>query len=306
MQKIAVLIPCYNESIAIAKVIQDFNRYLPRATVYVYDNGSSDNTIEIATNNGAIVRSVLIRGKGNVVKRMFADIDADVYVLIDGDATYDVTQAQTAIKKLQENALDMVVCARKARHEDAFHPANAFGNKCFTKMVNFLFRQKFQDIFSGYRVFSRRFVKSFPAVSQGFEIEAEITIHALQLGIPWIEFDTAYQARPSGSESKLNPFKDGAKILWTILLLFLQIRPMVLLGLIFILLTASSLCLGMPIIITFFQTGLVPRIPTAILSASLALLASLCLFSGIVLDGISRSRLEAKRFWYLQMSPVTG
>lgn len=304
MPTVAILIPCFNESVTIEQVVSDFKHFIPTATLYVYDNASTDETVTLARKEGAVVRVIPNRGKGLVVRQMFADIEADIYVLVDGDATYDPSSAPAAIQKLQSENLDMVVCTRKPANQHAFQFTNALGNKLFTKIVNWLFSQTFNDIFSGYRVFSRRFIKSFPAVSQGFEIEAEMTIHALQLGLPWGEMLTSYQERPHGSSSKLHPFRDGARILRTIFLLFLHLRPLILFGVCFTTLMLLSLSLGLPILITFIKTGLVPRIPTAILAASLALLANLCLFSGIVLDGISRSRLEAKRFWYLMVESL--
>lgn len=299
MSKIAVLIPCYNESATLPKVIHDFKQALPQAEIYVYDNGSTDNSVEIARTCGTVVKHVALRGKGQVVRRMFADIEADAYVMVDGDATYDASYSPQAIALLQNNFLDMVVCTRKAQDDKSFRPGHALGNKLFTATVNLLFGHQFTDIFSGYRVFSKRFVKSFPAISQGFEIEAEITIHALQLSLPCAEIETPYQDRPEGSVSKLNTFKDGFRILRTILLLFLYVRPMAFFGILFILFSCLSLTLGLPVTIHFMQTGLVPRFPTAILAASLALLGSLCLACGIILDSVSRSRLETKRCWYL-------
>jgi glycosyltransferase involved in cell wall biosynthesis len=296
---IAILIPCYNESATLPLVIQHFKRQLPDATLYVYDNDSTDDTARIAASQGAIVKYVKIRGKGQVVRRMFADIEADVYVMVDGDATYDASSVNKAVNLLQQQALDMVVCTRKPVNENSFRPGHAFGNKLFTRTVNFLFGNQFRDIFSGYRIFSRRFVKSFPAISHGFEIEAEITIHALQLGIPTGEIETPYQERPPGSTSKLNTFKDGLRILRTVMLLFLYIRPMALFSSVFLVLTALAILLGVPVIIHFIHTGLVPRMPTALLAAALGLLACLSLTCGIILDSISRSRLETKRCWYL-------
>jgi glycosyltransferase involved in cell wall biosynthesis len=297
--QVAVLIPCFNESATLPQVIHDFKLHLPHAKIYVYDNGSSDNSVEIARHAGAFVKHVPLRGKGQVVRRMFADIEADIYVMVDGDATYDAASAQQAIDLLQHHSLDMVVCTRKARDDKSFRPGHAFGNKLFTRTVNLLFGHQFTDIFSGYRVFSHRFVKSFPAISQGFEIETEITIHALQLCLPSAEIETIYQERPPGSASKLNTFKDGFRILRTILLLFLYVRPMAFFGILFIIFSVLTFILGIPITITFMKTGLVPRLPTAILAVSSGLLASLCLSCGIILDSVSRSRLETKRCWYL-------
>lgn len=297
--RIAVLIPCYNESQTVAKVIEDFRHELPEATIYVYDNGSTDNSVAVAKAANASVKHVSLRGKGQVVRRMFADVEADLYIMVDGDATYDASAIQEAIDLLQQQTLDMVVCTRKPDSNKAFPLGHTLGNKWFTRIVNFLFGKQFNDIFSGYRVFSRRFVKSFPAISQGFEIEAEITIHALQLGIPCAEVATVYHERPDGSASKLNTIKDGLRILRTVLLLFLYVRPMAFFGLLFMVLTSISLILAAPIILNYFDTGLVPRFPTAILCASIGLLAALALACGMVLDSVSRARLEAKRCWYL-------
>lgn len=298
-QRIAVMVPCYNESKTIATVISQFKHALPEAVVYVYDNHSTDTSVAIAKTAGAIVRHVSLRGKGQVVRRMFADIDADCYVMVDGDATYDASAAPKAISLLHEQHLDMVVCTREPIAAGSFPPGHALGNRWFTKAVNLLFGRQFNDIFSGYRIFSKRFVKSFPAISHGFEIETEITVHALQLSLPTAELATPYQERPPGSHSKLSTIKDGLRILRTILLLFFYTRPMALFGSICLLLAGLSLTLGIPIIIAFIKTGLVLRIPTALLAASLGLLASLSLACGMILASISRSRLENKRCWYL-------
>jgi glycosyltransferase involved in cell wall biosynthesis len=297
--RIAVLVPCYNESATIGRVIQDFQRQLQDAIIYVYDNGSSDNTVASATAAGACVKHVALRGKGQVVRRMFADVDADIYVMVDGDATYDATCINRAIDMLQQQTLDMVVCTRKPASDKSFPLGHTLGNKCFTRMIDFLFGKQFNDIFSGYRLFSRRFVKSFPAISQGFEIEAEMTIHALQLSMPVGEMETPYQERPPGSASKLNTIKDGFRILRTVLLLFLYIRPMTFFGIVFLLFAGLSFLLGLPLIFNYWQTGLVPRFPTAILAAALGMIAAFSLACGIVLDSVSRARLEAKRCWYL-------
>jgi glycosyltransferase involved in cell wall biosynthesis len=297
--RIAVLIPCYNESATITTVINDFQQQLPAAVIYVYDNGSADNSLAIAKDAGATVKHVGLRGKGQVVRRMFADINADLYVMVDGDATYDASSIHQAIELMHTNMLDMVVCTRKPASAKSFRRGHTLGNKCFTYMVDFLFGKQFNDIFSGYRVFSRRFVKSFPAISQGFETEAEITIHALQLGIPAAEIETPYHERPPGSSSKLNTIRDGWRIMREVLLLFVYIRPMTFFGVIFLLFAALSGILGFPLILNYLHTGLVPRFPTAILAAGLGMIATLSLAVGIVLDSVSRTRLEVKRCWYL-------
>lgn len=298
--RIAVLIPCYNESATIMQVIQDFQLALPHATIYVYDNGSTDESASLAKKAGAKVSHVAKRGKGHVMCRMFADIDADIYVMVDGDATYDPAWAPIAIQQLHSHHLDMVVCIRKPCQEKSFRLGHQFGNKWFTRTVNFLFNDQLHDIFSGYRVFSRRFIKSFPALAERFEIEAEMTIHALQLNLPMQEIPAPYQERPVGSHSKLNTLSDGLRILRTILLLFVALRPLAIFGNLFFILLACALLLGGPIILHFLQTGLVPRLPTALLAASLGLLAALSLACGIVLNSISRARLESKKLFYLQ------
>lgn len=298
-EKIAVLIPCYNESLTLARVILDFRTQLPAADLYVYDNQSTDNSLAIAKNANAIVRQVHLRGKGQVVRRMFTEVEADFYVLVDGDATYDASSAHRALALIQQQSLDMVVCTRVASGKQAFPRGHTFGNNWFTRTVNFLFGCHFKDILSGYRVFSRRFVKSFPIVSQGFEIESEITIHAMQLGVPVAEIETPYLERPMGSTSKLHTVRDGLKILRTVLSLFFYFRPMFFFGGLFILFSLISLILGFPIVTYFIQHNTVPRLPTAVLAASLALLASISLVCGIILDSISHSRQEAKRCWYL-------
>jgi glycosyltransferase involved in cell wall biosynthesis len=295
----AVLIPCFNESVTLPQVIADFKKYLPDAAVYVYDNGSTDNSVAIAQVCGAQVKHVSMRGKGQVVRRMFADIEADIYIMVDGDATYDIASVVKAIQQLQENSLDMVVCTRKPHHEQSFRPGHAAGNKLFSNIVNFLFGRQFTDIFSGYRIFSRRFVKSFPAISQGFEIEAEMTIHSLQLCLPCGEIETPYQPRPQGSVSKLRTFQDGLSILRTIILLFIYVRPMAFFCILFLFFSFISLSLGVPVAINFLHTGWVPKLPTAVLASAFGLLAGLSLVCGIILDSVSRSRLEIKRCWYL-------
>lgn len=297
--KIAVLIPCYNESKTIVQVVHNFRQQLPEAMIYVYDNHSEDDSALLAEREGAIVKHVPIRGKGNVVRRMFADVIADIYVLVDGDATYDANVVIESIKLLLKDSLDMVICVRNPKNNQSFPAGHRLGNNLFNLAIKFLFGYRFKDVFSGYRIFSRRFVKSFPVISQGFEIEAEMSIHAVQLGLPFAEIETIYQERPFGSSSKLSTFRDGVRILRSILLLFMYNRPMALCGSFFIILSLISLILGLPIVSHFIQTGNVPRIPTAILAASLGLLGSISLVCGIVLDSLSRSRWETKRFWYL-------
>lgn len=299
-EHIAVLIPCYNEALTITQVINDFKRVLPDAAIYVYDNNSTDNTLALAKAAGATVKEVHLRGKGQVVRRMFTEVSADIYILVDGDATYDAESAPRAIEKLRQQSVDMIVCTRvPAADQTVFPPGHTFGNRFFTQTVNLLFGAAFKDILSGYRVFSRRFVKSFPIVSQGFEIEAEITIHAMQLGVPVAEIETPYAERPEGSVSKLRTIQDGFKVLKRVFSLFFYFRPLVFFSILFLLFSLLSVQLGLPIIRYFLETHTVPKLPTAILSMGLGLLASISLVCGIILDSISRSRQEAKRCWYL-------
>lgn len=305
MDQIAVLIPCYNEEKTISSVIQDFAKALPQARIYVYDNNSTDRTVELALLAGAIVRNESMQGKGQVVRRMFADIDAEIYLLVDGDATYDASFALSMIQQLCEESLDMVVAARKIDHanaQGAYPIGHEFGNRLFTGIVHLLFGKKFEDMLSGYRVFSRRFVKSYPALSRGFEIETEMTIHAQELRLPASEIETPYFARPEGSLSKLSTFKDGARISATILLLVKEYKPVLFFGVGFVFLTLISLIFGVPVIRDYFATGLVPRFPSAILAASLMVLASLSLACGFILDSVARGRREMKRLSYLSFA----
>lgn len=300
---VAVLIPCYNEEITIGKVVNDFKTTLPAATIYVYDNNSTDATKQMAAEAGAIVRSESQQGKGNVIRRMFADIDADCYVLVDGDDTYDVAAAPQLIRKLQAEQLDMVVGVRKTREGASAYPAgHTFGNMAFNKLFSSIFSNQFSDIFSGYRCFSRRFVKSFPSLSSGFEIETEISTHAINLKLPTAEIHTAYGERPQGSHSKLNTYCDGCRILWTIARLYKDLFPARFFGLLAILGLTLSLFLGIPIIYEFIETGLVPKFPTAILASGIMILSGISLICGLILDNVTRGRLEQKRLWYLSLS----
>ena len=297
--RIAVLLPCYNEEAAIAQTVADFRAALPGATVYVYDNNSKDRTIEVAEAAGAVVRSEKMQGKGHVVRRMFADIDADVYVMADGDATYEAAAAPELVAKLVEERLDMVVGARKSEVEAAYRRGHRFGNAMLTGMLAKIFGRTFTDILSGYRIFSRRFVKSFPVLSSGFEIETEISVHALELRMPVAEKVTAYAARPEGSESKLNTYRDGFRILNTILTLFRYERPLLFFGFIGLVLALMAIILAVPLLFTYLETGLVPRFPTAILSTGLMILAALNGMCGLILDTVVRGRLEVRRLAYL-------
>ena len=296
---IAVLLPCYNEEAAIAQTVAGFRAALPEATIYVYDNNSRDRTGEVARAAGAVVRVERIQGKGAVVRRMFADIDADVYVMADGDATYDAASAPVLVGRLLEEQLDMVVGSRVNEVEEAYRRGHRFGNAMLTGMLARLFGRSFTDILSGYRVFSRRFVKSFPVLSVGFEIETEISVHALELKMPVAEIETPYFARPEGSASKLSTYRDGWRILNTIVTLYRIERPLWFFGAVGGVLALLAVLLALPLVVTYVETGLVPRIPTAVLVTGLMILASLCAFAGLILDTVVRGRREVRRLAYL-------
>jgi len=297
--RIAVLLPCYNEDAAIAQTVAGFRAALPAATIYVYDNNSKDRTVEVARAAGAIVRSERMQGKGNVVRRMFADVDADIYVMADGDATYDAEAAPQLVRRLIDEQLDMVVGSRLTQHDAAYRRGHVMGNKLLTGMLAKLFGRSFTDILSGYRVFSRRFVKSFPVLSGGFEIETEISVHALELRMPVGEVETRYFARPEGSASKLSTYSDGFRILNTIVTLYRIERPLLFFGAIGGLLALLALVLGIPLAITYYHTHLVPRLPTAIMATGLIILAALNVFAGLILDTVVRGRREVRRLAYL-------
>jgi len=298
---VAVLIPCYNEEATIEAVVRDFAAQLPGARVYVFDNNSSDRTIERASKAGAIVRRVAYQGKGNVVRRMFADVDAHVYVLVDGDDTYDAADAPAFIDRLIDEDLDMVVGARVSDEELAYRRGHRFGNVMLTRFAARIFGNSFSDMLSGYRIFSRRFVKSFPAHSTGFEIETELAVHALELRMPVAEISTAYRSRPEGSASKLNTYRDGVRILLMILRLFKVEKPLLFFSIGFAVCALASILLAVPVFETYVETGLVPRLPTALLCAALMLFGTLLLVCGLVLDTVTRGRAEAKRFAYLSV-----
>ena len=300
--RLAVLVPCFNEEAAIASVIASFRSALPAAEIYVYDNNSKDRTVAIAREAGAIVRSERRQGKGHVVRRMFADVDADVYVLVDGDATYDAPSAPRMIEKLVRERLDMVVGLRVDQEQAAWRPGHRVGNRMLTGFLSEVFGQAFTDILSGYRVFSRRFVKSFPVLSDGFEIETELTVHALELAMPVAEIETPYYARPEGSVSKLNTWRDGFRILGTILKLYRSEKPLRFFTVIGLFLALVSIGLAIPVIITYLEQGLVPRLPTAVLSTGLMIVAVLSISSGLVLDTVTRGRREMKLLAYLSQS----
>ncbi len=302
--RIAVLLPCYNEEAAIAATVAGFRAALPDADIYVYDNNSRDGTAAAAAAAGAIVRTERMQGKGHVVRRMFADVEAEIYVMADGDATYDASAAPALIAKLVEEQLDMVVGTRVHQAADAYRRGHVLGNKTMTGILARLFGRTFTDIFSGYRVFSRRFVKSFPALSRGFETETEISVHALELAMPVGEVETAYGARPEGSESKLSTYRDGWRILRTILHLYRIERPVMFYGFYALLLALTAILISIPLAITYVQTGLVPRFPTAILATGLIILAALCFFAGLILDTVVRGRREVRRLHYLALPGV--
>ena len=299
--RVAVLVPCYNEEHAIAKVVADFRASLPDAAIYVYDNNSTDGTVAAARQAGAVVRRETYQGKGHVVRRMFNDVEADVYVLVDGDATYDAPSAPKMIAKLIEDRLDMVVAARVDRDATAYRRGHRTGNRLLTGFVARIFGRSFTDILSGYRAFSRRFVKSFPILSRRFEIETELTVHALELELPVAEIATPYYARPSGSASKLSTWKDGFRILWTIQRLFRSERPLMFFGVLGLVLALISIGLAVPIFSTYLEEGLVPRLPTAVLSTGLMLLAFLSIACGLILDTVTRGRRELRLLAYLAL-----
>ncbi|OYW24009.1 MULTISPECIES: glycosyltransferase family 2 protein [unclassified Sphingomonas] len=299
---IAVLLPCYNEEAAIAQTVAGFRTSLPNATVYVYDNNSSDRTVEVARAAGAVVRSERMQGKGNVVRRMFADIDADIYVMADGDATYDAPSAPAMVARMVDEQLDMVVGSRVTQVQEAYRAGHQLGNAVLTGMLTQLFGRSFTDILSGYRVFSRRFVKSFPVLTGGFEIETEISVHALELKMPVAEIATPYYARPEGSTSKLSTYRDGFRILRTIATLYRIERPMLFFGAIGAVLALAALVLSVPLVSTYLETGLVPRLPTAVLVTGLMILAALCGFTGLILDTVVRGRREVRRLAYLSFT----
>jgi hypothetical protein len=299
--EIAVLIPCYNEEIAVPRVVRDFQRALPGASIYVYDNESTDRTAQVAAQAGAIVGYEPFAGKGNVMRRMFSDIEADIYVLVDGDDTYDAQVAPELVRALLDGQLDMVNGARVTSIKEAYRFGHRFGNRLLTGLVQVIFGKQFDDMLSGYRVFSRRFVKSFPAISSGFEIETELTVHALELRMKTAEVPTRYKDRPEGSTSKLSTVRDGVRILKMIGLLVKEERPLMFFSLMFVALAVLSMGLALPVVLEYLQTGLVRRFPTAGLAAAVMLLAFLSMACGLVLDTVTHSRRELKRLAYLEI-----
>ena len=304
--KIAVLIPCYNEEVAIGKVVRNFREALPEATIYVYDNNSRDRTASVAAQAGAIVRQETQQGKGHVVRRMFRDIDADYYIMVDGDDTYEADLAPQMLRTAMSGPFDLVNYIRRETEDAAYRGGHRFGNLMLTGVVRKIFGNRVKDMLSGYKTFSRRFVKSFPALSAGFHIETELTIHALELSMPISHVEGPYRGRPEGSESKLNTYRDGWRILKLIMKLIRHERPMFFFGSVSVLLTLIALVLIEPVFVTYVETGLVPRLPTAILSVSLVILASLSLMTGMILDTVSRGRREMRMLAYLQYLPFAA
>lgn len=300
--KIAILIPCYNEAVSISKVLEDCQKYLPKADVYVYDNNSTDDTIKIARSMGAFVYTEKHQGKGNVVRRMFADIEADVYAMIDGDATYDIASIPKMIQKLTDEHLDMVTGVRKMVTDKAYPTGHQFGNKLMTKIVHLFFGKQTNDMLSGLRVFSRRFVKSYPANSHGFEIETELTVFASSMRLPIADMETPYYSRPEGSVSKLSTFKDGYRILKMIAILIKEERPLLFFGLGALVFFILSVLCAIPVVLHYFETGLVPRIPTTILSVGLGLCGGVSLAIALILDTVAKTRQEIRRMRYLSIS----
>jgi len=299
--RVAVLVPCYNEEAAIGKVVADFRAALPKAVVYVYDNNSKDRTSEVARGAGAVVRKELRRGKGNVVRRMFADIEADIYILVDSDDTYDASVAPELMARLVNEGLDIVSGQREATGTESYRFGHVLGNRLLTGLTALIFRVRLADMLTGYRVMSRRFVKSFPFTAQGFGIETELTVHAVRLLMPMAEVPTRYKERPEGSVSKLNTYRDGFRILFTIAGLMREELPLVYFTSIGIFFAAAALVVGVPIFVDYLHTGLVPRLPTAVLATGLVLIAALSIMCGIILDTVTRGRWEQKRMAYLSI-----
>jgi glycosyltransferase involved in cell wall biosynthesis len=302
--RVAVLIPCHNEQTTVASVVSAFRAALPSASIYVYDNNSTDSSAQAAAAAGAMVRRETRQGKGHVVRRMFADVDADIYVLVDGDATYDAPSVRSLIARLVDDRLDMVVASRAERAQAAYRPGHRTGNRLLTGFVSMVFGRTFTDMLSGYRVLTRRFVKSFPLLSGGFEIETELTIHALELNLPVAEISTPYYSRPRGSAAKLNTWRDGVRILWTILRLYKSERPQAFFGVIGGVLAFAAVAFAVPILATYLREGIVPRLPTAVLATGMMLLAFLSIACGMVLGTVTRGRREMKALAYLGQHPL--
>lgn len=305
--RIAVVIPCYNEALAIGQVLEEFKVALPEASLHVFDNNSTDRTAQVALTHGATVTHVQLRGKGNVVRRMFADVEADIYIMVDGDATYDITSVREHIELLLRNRFDMIVGCRQddGDNPETYRPGHRWGNRLLTNSVGLIFGGQFTDMLSGYRIFSRRYVKSFPAAAQGFETETELTVHALELRMAYAEVNTLYRSRPEGSLSKLSTFRDGWRILRTILNLFVSERPLAFFSILAGLLAGTAIGISIPLALTYLDTGLVPRFPTAILATGMMLSAALALMSGVILHTVTMGRRENKQLAYLSI-PALG
>lgn len=301
---VVVLAPCHNEALTIASVVEGFRAQLPNARIYVYDNNSTDDTVVVAQTAGALVRRAVLQGKGNVVRRMFADISADIYILVDGDGTYDPAAAPMLVRKLIDEDLDMVCGVRISDQAQAYRSGHRLGNRMLTGLVREIFGRQFTDMLTGYRVFSRRFVKSFPAHSAGFEIETELTVHALQMRLPTGEIDTAYGARPEGSASKLNTIRDGFRILGMIGLLVREERPLQFFSVAALVCMIFALALGLPVVIDFFRLGAVPRYPSLIVAVGFGTVGILSFACGVILDTVARTRLEQRRLAYLSIPGV--
>jgi glycosyltransferase involved in cell wall biosynthesis len=299
--RIAVLVPCFNEEAAIGKVVSDFRAALPKAAIYVYDNVSTDRTSEVARAAGARVRAELRKGKGNVVRRMFADVEADIYVLVDGDDTYDASAAPELVARLVHDGLDIVSGQREATGSESYRFGHVLGNRLLTGLTALIFRVNLIDMLTGYRVMSRRFVKSFPFTAEGFGVETELTVHAVRLMMPMAEVATRYKERPIGSVSKLNTWRDGLRILFTIAGLVREELPLVFYSAIGLVFAVAAIAIGLPVVFDYLRTGLVPRLPTAVLATGMIVLASLSIMSGIILDTVTRGRWEQKRMAYLSM-----
>ena len=298
--EVAVLIPCHNEAPTIARVVADFRTALPEALIYVYDNNSTDETAAEARKAGAVVRFEPQPGKGNVVRRMFADVDADVFVLVDGDDTYDASAAPALIERLLSQCLDMVNAARVATSVEAYRPGHRWGNRFLTGVVASVFGKRLTDMLSGYRIFSRRFVKTFPLLASGFEVETELAVHALELRLPIAETSVRYRERPDGSVSKLRTYSDGLRILKTIVRLIKEEKPLQFFGFFFYILAIGAIAIEIPVLLTYLETHTVPRLPTAVLGTGMMLLAFLSLTCGLILDTVTRGRIELKRLQYLR------
>lgn len=295
---VVVMLPCYNEEITLAATIRQMREAVPGARIVVFDNNSKDCSAEIARSEGAEVRAVRLQGKGHVVRRMFADLEADVYLMVDADTTYDPATAGALIEAITSGQADMAVGVRKGS-ADSFPSGHRWGNRLFNIIVQNLFGRGMKDIFSGYRAFSRRFVKSFPSHSSGFEIETELSVFTLEQRIPFVEIDSPYGVRPSGSVSKLKTYRDGWRILFTIALLYKELRPMAFFGMLSAFLAVVSLWMGVPVILHFLDTGLVEKLPTAVLSSAIGLLAALLFVAGMVMNGVARSYRESRHLFYL-------